>query len=326
MYCLLCCLCRQVQKEIEQLRVSQAEKQLELKEAATRRKLQELKQQLLESPTPHPPSPSHPADLQHKTKSHSHSPVSPSSGIPHSNSVIQTYGHSTTSGGVSVSYKPPATAPQPQHQHTSYSDRQRAIMERLAQSVDGRRNEQEYSSSQENSIHGQDLVQLHPQDAQETAVKFRQSTDENEKLNTYTLAMSSIHAQPSSTKQTDTGKLPFTQNAPTHSQNQRDSKQQSIQHSHDTATHHETKWPTTQKEPAFSQPYRHNSRESRKPESEKQMKQQRMPLPEEVKEREYMSAVQQQRLRVSRIRRCIAAATVIQRAWRLHRQIGAQSI
>ena len=318
--------------------MSQAEKQLELKEAATRRKLQELRQQLLQSPTAHPTSPSRPADLQQKTKSHSHSPVSPSSGIPHSNSVIQTYGHSTTSGGVSVSYKPPATAPQPQHQHTSYSDRQRAIMERLAQSVDGRRNEQEYSSSQENSIHpnGQDLVtkqsdspfQLHPQNGKETAVKFIQSTDENEKFNTHAPTMSSIHAQPNSIKQTDTGKFPFTQNAPTHSQNQRDSKQQSIQHSHNTAAHmhHETKSPPTQKEPAFPQPYRHNSREPRKPESEKQAKQQRMPLPEEVKEREYMSAVQQQRLRVSRIRRCIAAATVIQRVWRLHRQTGAQNI
>jgi len=42
----------------------------------------------------------------------------------------------------------------------------------------------------------------------------------------------------------------------------------------------------------------------------------RLTLPEEIKETEYMTAIQRQKARVSRIRRCIAAATVIQRAWR----------
>jgi hypothetical protein len=42
----------------------------------------------------------------------------------------------------------------------------------------------------------------------------------------------------------------------------------------------------------------------------------KLTIPEEVKETEYMSAVQKQKVRVSRIRRCIVAATVIQRAWR----------
>ena len=42
----------------------------------------------------------------------------------------------------------------------------------------------------------------------------------------------------------------------------------------------------------------------------------RLTLPEEIKETEYMTALQRQKARVSRIRRCIAAATVIQRAWR----------
>lgn len=42
----------------------------------------------------------------------------------------------------------------------------------------------------------------------------------------------------------------------------------------------------------------------------------KLTLPEEVKETVYMSAVQKQKVRVSRIRRCIVAATVIQRAWR----------
>ena len=43
---------------------------------------------------------------------------------------------------------------------------------------------------------------------------------------------------------------------------------------------------------------------------------QKLTLPEEIKETEYMSALQRQRARVSRIRRCIVAATVIQRTWR----------
>ena len=42
----------------------------------------------------------------------------------------------------------------------------------------------------------------------------------------------------------------------------------------------------------------------------------KLTLPEEIKETEYMSALQRQKARVSRIRRCIVAATVIQRAWR----------
>lgn len=46
----------------------------------------------------------------------------------------------------------------------------------------------------------------------------------------------------------------------------------------------------------------------------------RLTLPEEVKETEYMTAVQRQKVRVSRIRRCIIAATVIQRAWREYKQ------
>ena len=46
----------------------------------------------------------------------------------------------------------------------------------------------------------------------------------------------------------------------------------------------------------------------------------KLTLPEEIKETEYMTAIQRQKARVSRIRRCIVAATVIQRAWRHYRQ------
>ena len=45
----------------------------------------------------------------------------------------------------------------------------------------------------------------------------------------------------------------------------------------------------------------------------------KLTLPEEIKETEYMTALQRQKARVYRIRRCIAAATVIQRAWRIYK-------
>ena len=46
----------------------------------------------------------------------------------------------------------------------------------------------------------------------------------------------------------------------------------------------------------------------------------KLTLPKEVKEREYMTTLQRQKARVSKIRRCMVAATVIQRAWRDYRQ------
>ncbi len=46
----------------------------------------------------------------------------------------------------------------------------------------------------------------------------------------------------------------------------------------------------------------------------------RLSLPDEVKETEYMTALQRQKARVSRIRRCIVAATIVQRAWRGHKE------
>ena len=50
---------------------------------------------------------------------------------------------------------------------------------------------------------------------------------------------------------------------------------------------------------------------------------QKLTLPEEIKETEYMSAIQRQKVRVSKIRRCIVAATVIQRAWRNYKDLKA---
>lgn len=47
---------------------------------------------------------------------------------------------------------------------------------------------------------------------------------------------------------------------------------------------------------------------------------QRLAVPDTVKETEYMSAVTKQKARVSKIRRAIQAAIVIQRAWRKYKQ------
>ena len=47
---------------------------------------------------------------------------------------------------------------------------------------------------------------------------------------------------------------------------------------------------------------------------------QRLAVPDTIKETEYMSAVTKQKARVSRIRRAIQAAIVIQRAWRKYKQ------
>ena len=47
---------------------------------------------------------------------------------------------------------------------------------------------------------------------------------------------------------------------------------------------------------------------------------QRLAVPDKIKETEYMSAVTKQKARVSRIRKAIQAAVVIQRAWRKYKQ------
>ena len=78
----------------------------------------ELKQQLLHSNT---------ALVSPGSSDQQHSPVSPAPIIPHSQSVIQPYPHSTTPGNESIHYTPSSTAPQlqtPVKQHSS-SPRQR---------------------------------------------------------------------------------------------------------------------------------------------------------------------------------------------------------
>lgn len=64
-----------------------------------------------------------------------------------------------------------------------------------------------------------------------------------------------------------------------------------------------------------------SSKQSSKPATISKSTPVKLSLPEEIKETEYMTALQRQKARVSRIRRCIIAATVIQRAWRYHKQL-----
>ena len=70
----------------------------------------------------------------------------------------------------------------------------------------------------------------------------------------------------------------------------------------------------------FKGPLSSSSLSNTTPQSQKQQRP-RLTIPEEARETEYMGAVQRQRARVSRIRRCIAAATLIQRAWRKYREM-----
>lgn len=90
------------------------------------------------------------------------------------------------------------------------------------------------------------------------------------------------------------------------------------------ASMHQTKQPTspsvnkkevtttTQSTSSTSSP---NDRVNSKPVSR-----QRLAVPDTIKETEYMSAVTKQKARVSRIRKAIQAAVVIQRAWRKYKQ------
>ena len=76
---------------------------------------------------------------------------------------------------------------------------------------------------------------------------------------------------------------------------------------------------TDHKTPPMSTPAAQKGHITSSPPAEK------LTVPVEAKETEYMSEVQKQRARVTRIRKCIAAATAIQRAWRKHRsRVGVQ--
>ena len=357
-----------MQQEIERLRLSQAEKQLELKEAATRRRLWELKQQLLQSSTSQttpPPATSTTTATSTATAANtataarisysqptaqptrnaafpqSHSPVqsyphSTHSFLPHSQSLIQSYGD-TVSNRQRHASKPPHTAPQ-QLKHTleGTSHMPSESGDWLVLSVDGRdsararkcaeeENPADFSSQMKDPKTRLFLQPTHTQDV-------THGVNENIGKHTETTQLNpsrTFEAQPSL----------FHAVAPTESRtvsHGEDTSQEGHTHLH-SFKHIPTNSPASQHSPqkdtssthqkVIPQPNLHSSKKvddlSPPPEERKTQllqKRQRLTLPDEIKETEYMSAVQRQRARVSRIRRCIAAATVIQRAWREHRE------
>ena len=84
-------------------------------------------------------------------------------------------------------------------------------------------------------------------------------------------------------------------------------------HKNDTGTQMSTATPPTKEGPQPPSPTSTPQAPSKRWPREK------LTLPKMVKETEYMTAVERQKVRVAKIRRCMVAATVIQRAWRHHK-------
>ena len=85
--------------------------------------------------------------------------------------------------------------------------------------------------------------------------------------------------------------------------------------------------PTHMDKPKSSEENAHSDLKSRTPSANanstsqhKTVMRHKLTVPEMVKETEYMSALNKQKARVSRIRRAIHAAEVIQKAWRKYKQ------
>ena len=325
--------------------MTQAEKQLQLKEAATRRKLQEFKQQLLHSPTTQLSTGF--TDRQHGVQSETHSTV-----IPYSQSVINPCSHSTAHETEKVHYTPPATAPvetqfdgkrkkEPplqfhnkfgtkpvlssldHHKQSSYN-----ASEAPTTTVKGNILSKAATSNCEQSVTDTTTAHLKfspcvetvstngfhstvPRDIQSTSpdVPCPNSLLTNNRDNPITSLQrnpSPLAARPSPNRPQDI------------------SVQKCIQHS---PNFHQVENLFTQKLQASSQV---NIKEpsvsilSLKPESKVRVlgtgQDSCTVLSEEAKERVYMGEVHQQRARVLRIRRCITAAILIQRTWRKHRQ------
>lgn len=271
----------QVQEEISQLRLAQAERQLQLKEASTRRKLQEFKQQLLHSNTAQLSADL--ADTQRGVQSEPRSTV-----IPGSQSVINPCSHFTAH---KLNYTPPATAP----------------VER--QASDGRRHkEASLDVKKINSKLGRRT--LFPSD------HLKESSHDGPEVPTTTVDETAITVATTSHCEQPVTK-PLTYVRPPDI-----TVQKCIQHS--------SHGPQVEKDHTQNQQISsklHSKTPKLLPHKLESMvhvlgtgQKTYTMLLEEIKERAYMSEVHQQKERVLKIRKCISAATVIQRAWRRYRQ------
>ena len=354
-----------MQEQIEKLKVSQIEKQLELKEAATRRKIQALKQQLqgsrnvVQSP-PAPTSSAH--GLQPNTTYHS----------SHVDRLVLEPSHTSANsnnGHTQLHSQQGVMRPSQSQQLSSSVWREKAAMKPPATAP---------GTVQQGQLNKQSLVEVARSDIGHTG-----SVNENWHIRDQHMnkTMQAAHVQPSfipesqaspssranftAPRQSVVGSLlkmrgkdadlpPSTNTDCKSTSNSRQLLQVST-----TASHrHEHTTPNLEAPPNSSgqhattlnkcgeQPRhyrktnsveqtnmeyvnqqskfgRSQTTEERTPEPFHQRDdgpKPRLTLPEEVKETEYMTAVQRQKVRVSRIRRCIIAATVIQRAWREYKQ------
>ena len=241
----------QVQQQIERLRVSQMEKQLQLKEASTRRKILALKQQLLSGNKPPSTAPAKP---------------SPNNTLP--SNYIKASVPSSKSDEI----------------HLSAQSRTEKLPQFIKQSP--------VPSLHEPQMRGISTISSHVKPATEETTKEVLSSRITERVKRQLSPTVESSSKVGGTSQTVSGNKPTTNAA---------EKIKPKQNVTDKVNQEGVKFSSTQ--------------------PREKVPRQKLTLPEEIKETEYMTALQRQKARVSRIRRCIVAATVIQRAWREYRNI-----
>ena len=356
-----------MQEQIEKLKVSQIEKQLELKEAATRRKIQALKQQLQGSRNvvQSPPAPTSSAGLQPNTMYHSSHVdrliLEPSHMSPNSNNghaqlhsqqgvtrPSQSQQLSSTVWREKAAVKPPATAPGTVQQgqlnkhslvevarsdigHTGSVNENRHIcdqhMNKTMQAAHVQLSfipESQASPSSRANVTGPQqsvvgsLLKMRGKDADlppSTNTDCKSTSNSRQLLQVSTTAS---HRHERTTPNLEAPSKSSGQHATTLNkcaeQPHHYRKTNSVEQTNKEYVNQQSNFGTSLRrsqttEERTLEPFQKD--DSPKP---------RLTLPEEVKETEYMTAVQRQKVRVSRIRRCIIAATVIQRAWREYKQ------
>ena len=352
-----------MQEQIEKLKVSQIEKQLELKEAATRRKIQALKQQLQGSRNiiQSPPAPT-PLGLQPNTMYHSshvdrlvlepsHTSANPDNGQTqlHSQQGVmrpsQSQQLSSTVWREKATVNPPATAPgtvqqahcnkhilvevprseighmtgsvnENRHIHDQHLNKTaHAARVQLSFIPEPQVSQSKFTGPQQSVVGS--LLKMQRKDAflSPSSNADCKSTSNSRQLLQVSTTASRRHEHttpnfevpPKSSEQHATTKHKFAEQPRHHT------KTNSVEQTNMKCIN-QSKFGTPLKrlqttEERTPEPFQGNN--GLKP---------RLTLPEEVKETEYMTAVQRQKVRVSRIRRCIIAATVIQRAWREYKQ------
>ena len=352
-----------MQEQIEKLKVSQIEKQLELKEAATRRKIQALKQQLQGSRNvvQSPPAPTSSAGLQYHSSHVDRLVLEPGHTSPNSNNghtqlhsqqgvmrPSQSQQLASTVWWEKAAVKPPATAPGTVQQgqlnrhslvevarsdigHTgSVNENQHIRDQHMNKTMPAAHvqpsfiPESQASPSSRANVTGPQqsvvgsLLKMRGKDADlppSTNTDCKSTSNSRQLLQVGTTAS---HRHERTTPNLEAPSKSSGQHATTLNkcaeQPHHYRKTNSVEQTNKEYVNQQSDFGTSLRR---SQTTEERTLEAfQKDDSPKP----RLTLPEEVKETEYMTAVQRQKVRVSRIRRCIIAATVIQRAWREYKQ------